>query len=330
MLSKKSKKFSINSTKRTPVSIHNKGLSLESLKQKPKNSAADVATSILDELGVKRPSSIRSKKIFLEKSHKKNDPRKKVSEILVNRERKFFKNHEVQKFQTKTLSKLDRGKTHQEKVEKLNSSAEKTVVRSIVNFGFHEKFVLLSMLMVMGFTALAIIGGHLKLLDTAIFYQLFGGNVHQLEFEGEFEARLVENGYNRLPVFVVEGSIRNTFNESDQIKKIQLKAIAFDDEQRLITTHFTYAGNILSDKQLESMSPLDIKSLRHSSKFEILNSSEVMKDEGQSLNTFLPQSPMIPFQAVFIKSVPTIKKTSLQIVSYVRNNKIVYVHTPNL
>ena len=55
-----------------------------------------------------------------------------------------------------------------------------------------------------------------------------------------------------------------------------------------------------------------------------------MKDEGQSLNTFLPQSPMIPFQAVFIKSVPTIKKTSLQIVSYVRNNKIVYVHTPNL
>ena len=87
--------------------------------------------------------------------------------------------------------------------------------------------------------------GHLKLLDSAIFYQLVGGNVHQLEFAGEFEARLVENGYNRLPVFVVEGSIRNTFNESDQINKIQLKAFAFDADQQLIANHFTYAGNCI-------------------------------------------------------------------------------------
>jgi hypothetical protein len=84
---------------------------------------------------------------------------------------------------------------------------------------------------------------------------LAGGNVHQLEFEGEFQARLVENGYNRLPVFVVEGSIRNTFNESDQIKKIQLKAFAFDADQQLIANHFTYAGTVLPDEQLESLSP---------------------------------------------------------------------------
>ena len=120
------------------------------------------------------------------------------------------------------------------------------------------------MLVVMGVASLAIIGGHLKLLDSAIFYQLVGGNVHQLEFAGEFEARLVENGYNRLPVFVVEGSIRNTFNESDQIKKIQLKAFAFDADQQLIANHFTYAGTVLSDEQLESLSPMDIKALRHS------------------------------------------------------------------
>ena len=173
---------------------------------------------------------------------------------------------------------------------------------------------------------------HLKLLDSAIFYQLFGGNVHQLEFAGEFEARLVENGYNRLPVFVVEGSIRNTFSESDDIKKIQLKAFAFDADQQLITNHFTYAGTLLSDEQLESLSPMDIKALRHSSEFGIQDSTALTNDKNDLLNTStsLPQAPLIPFQVVFIKSVATIKKTSLQIVSYVRNNKIVYVHAPNL
>ena len=186
------------------------------------------------------------------------------------------------------------------------------------------------MLVVMGVASLAIIGGHLKLLDSAIFYQLVGGNVHQLEFAGEFEARLVENGYNRLPVFVVEGSIRNTFNESDQIKKIQLKAFAFDADQQLIANHFTYAGTVLSDEQLESLSPMDIKALRHSSEFGIQDSTALTNDKNDLLNTSLPQAPLIPFQVVFIKSVATIKKTSLQIVSYVRNNKIVYVHAPNL
>jgi len=182
----------------------------------------------------------------------------------------------------------------------------------------------------MGVASLAIIGGHLKLLDSAIFYQLVGGNVHQLEFAGEFEARLVENGYNRLPVFVVEGSIRNTFNESDQIKKIQLKAFAFDADQQLIANHFTYAGTVLSDEQLESLSPMHIKALRHSSEFGIQDSTSLTNDKNDLLNTSLPQAPLIPFQVVFIKSVATIKKTSLQIVSYVRNNKIVYVHAPNL
>ena len=154
--------------------------------------------------------------------------------------------------------------------------------------------------------------------------------MHQLEFEGEFEARLVENGYNRLPVFVVEGSIQNTFNESDQIKKIQLKAFAFDADQQLIATQFAYAGTVLSDEQLESMSPMDIKAFHHSSKLDMPNSIALTNDKNQSFNTFLSQTPLIPFQVVFIKSVPTIKKTSIQIVSYVRNNKIVYVHAPNL
>ena len=347
MLSRKPKKFSLldelgvkrsssvrsnNSSDSPSVSIRKEGLSLLPPKPKRKKSAADAATSILDELGVKRSSSVRSKNISPVGIQKKAEQKKETTEELESWERITLKNHEIQIPHTKTkiLNKSTTKKTEQIKFEKIDSSAQKTAELPEVKFGFHEKFVLLSMLVVMGVASLAIIGGHLKLLDSAIFYQLVGGNVHQLEFAGEFEARLVENGYNRLPVFVVEGSIRNTFNESDQIKKIQLKAFAFDADQQLIANHFTYAGTVLSDEQLESLSPMDIKALRHSSEFGIQDSTALTNDKNDLLNTTLPQAPLIPFQVVFIKSVPTIKKTSLQIVSYVRNNKIVYVHAPNL
>ena len=347
MLSRKPKKFSLldelgvkrsssvkskNSSDSPSVRIRKEGLSLLSPKPKRKKSAADAATSILDELGVKRSSSVRSKKISPVGIQKKAEQKKETTEELESWERIILKNHEIQIPHTKTkiLNKSTTKKTEQKKFEKFDSRAQKTAELTEVKFGFHEKFVLLSMLVVMGVASLAIIGGHLKLLDSAIFYQLVGGNVHQLEFAGEFEARLVENGYNRLPVFVVEGSIRNTFNESDQIKKIQLKAFAFDADQQLIANHFTYAGTVLSDEQLESLSPMDIKALRHSSEFGIQDSTALTNDKNDLLNTSLPQAPLIPFQVVFIKSVATIKKTSLQIVSYVRNNKIVYVHAPNL
>ena len=321
-----------NSSDSPSVRIRKEGLSLLSPKPKRKKSAADAATSILDELGVKRYSSVRSKNISPVGIQKKAEQKKETTEELESWERIILKNHEIQIPHTKTkiLNKSTTKKTEQKKFEKIDSSAQKTAELPEVKFGFHEKFVLLSMLVVMGVASLAIIGGHLKLLDSAIFYQLVGGNVHQLEFAGEFEARLVENGYNRLPVFVVEGSIRNTFNESDKIKKIQLKAFAFDAEQQLIANHFTYAGTVLSDEQLESLSPMDIKALRHSSEFGIQDSTALTNDKNDLLNTSLPQAPLIPFQVVFIKSVPTIKKTSLQIVSYVRNSKIVYVHAPNL
>ena len=347
MLSRKPKKFSLldelgvkrsssvrskNSSDSPSASIRKEGLSLLSPKLKRKKSAADAATSILDELGVKRSSSVRSKKISPVGIQKKAEQKKETTEELESWERIILKNHEIQIPHTKTkiLKKSTSKKTEQKKFEKIDSSAQKTAELPEVKFGFHEKFVLLSMLVVMGVASLAIIGGHLKLLDSAIFYQLVGGNVHQLEFAGEFEARLVENGYNRLPVFVVEGSIRNTFNESDQIKKIQLKAFAFDADQQLIENHFTYAGTVLSDEQLESLSPMHIKTLRHSSEFWIQDSTALTNDKNDLLTTSLTQAPLIPFQVVFIKSVATIKKTSIQIVSYVRNNKIVYVHAPNL
>ena len=328
MLARKPKKFSLNSSESSPVKLHKEGSNSPSLNLQRKKSAADAATSILEELGVKKLSSAElDKKILGANVQRKVEQKKEPTEDLENWERKILKELEVQKHKK---NKIKTKKSGIKKTELKNVKSEKPAEMPKLKLGFHEKFVLLAMFCVIGTAALAIIGGHLKLLDSAVFYQLAGGNVHQVEFVSEFEARYVENGYNRLPLFVVEGSIRNTFAESDQVKKIQLKAFAFDAEKRLIASHFTYAGAVLSDDQLERLSPMNIKELRHSGDLEMLNYFDPTRPENRAFDTDFQQDQEIPFQVVFFKSVSTIKRTKLQIVSYVRNNQIVYVRASDL
>jgi hypothetical protein len=62
----------------------------------------------------------------------------------------------------------------------------------------------------------------------------------------------------------------------------------------------------------------------------MLNSSTANEDQSGTLRTGTLKDQGVPFQVVFFKAVPTIKRTSLQIVSYVRNNKLVYVRAPDL
>ena len=332
MLARKPKKFSLNSSESSSVKLHTEGSKSYSLKLQRKKSAADTATSILEELGVKKLSSAElDKKSLSTKVRKKVEENKEPTEGLEDWERKILKDVEVKK-PKKNKIKTEKNEPQKAKLAKAklkNSESEKSSELQKVNFGLHEKFALLSMFCVVVTTALAIIGGHLKLMDLAIFNQLAGGNAHQVEFVGEFEARHVENGYNRLPLFVVEGSIRNTFSKHDQVKKIQLKAFAFDANQQLIASHFTYAGMVLSDNQLETLSPMNIKALRHSGDLEMLNSLGPVEPQNSVLNAGIHQQDQeIPFQVVFFRSVSTIKRTSLQIVSYVRNNQIVYVRAP--
>ena len=328
MLARKPKKFSLNSSESSSLKLHKEGSNSPSLNLQRKKSAADAATSILEELGVKKLSSAElDKKILGANVQRKVEQKKEPTEDLEDWERRILKDLEVQK---PKKNKIKTKKSGIKKTKLKNTKSGKPAEMPKLKLGFHEKFVLLAMFCVIGTAAIAIIGGHLKLLDSAVFYQLAGGNVHQVEFVSEFEARYVENGYNRLPLFVVEGSIRNTFAESDQVEKIQLKAFAFDADQRLIASHFAYAGAVLSDDQLERLSPMNIKALRHSVDLEMLNSFDPTEPENRAFDTDFQQDQEIPFQVVFFKSVSNIKRTSLQIVSYVRNNQIVYVRAPDL
>jgi len=98
----------------------------------------------------------------------------------------------------------------------------------------------------------------------------------------------------------------------------------------LIASHFTYAGVVLSDEQLETLSSIDIIALRHSGDLTMLNSFNTNEFQSGTLKTGTLKENEIPFQVVFFKAVPTIKRTSVKIISYVRNNKLVYVRAPDL
>ena len=322
MIARKPQKFSLNSSEITSANLHGEDSSSLSTSQQHKKSAADAATSILEELGVKKTSTETLNKNNLLNVQRQTG-QKKVSTA------------ESEEWGNQILNDLKRQKavtkkTETKKTENKQTQTEKPVTQPKVKSGFHEKFIFFTMLGVIVVATLAFIGGYIKIFDLAIFRQLTSGNVHQLEFVGDFEARQVENGYNRLPLFIVEGTIRNTFFESDTVEKIQLKAFAFDAEKQLISTHFSYAGVVLSDDQLETLSPMNIKALRYSGDLKMLNSSTANEDQSGTLKTGTLKDQGVPFQVVFFKAVPTIKRTSLQIVSYVRNNKLVYVRAPDL
>ncbi len=316
MIERKPHKFSLNSGETNGLKLPKEDSSSFFSQQRNKT-AAETATSILKELGINKSSENESVK-----SNAGNIGRKA--------EQKIYQTKKNQDQQNRIIKDFDGLKPESKNYNsRLKNEDKKTPESSKVNFGLHENLILFIMFCVLAIAVLAFVGGYLKIFDSSIFYELTSKNLHHLEFEGGFKARQVENGYNRLPLFIVEGTIRNSIENFYNVKKIQLKASAFDSENRIIESHFAYAGNVLTDEQLEKFSPLDIKAMRHSEDLGVLKSKGVTSTKEKNLNTAL-QKQGIPFQLVFFKTVQNIKRTSVQIVSYVRNNKILFIRSPEL
>ena len=316
MIERKSQKFSLNSSETNGLKLPKEDSSSFFSQQRNKT-AAETATSILEELGINKSSENESVK-----SNAGNIGRKAEQKIFQTKKNQDQKNRIIKDFDG---LKPESKNYH----SRLKNEDKKTSEPSKVNFGLHENLILFVMFCVLAIAGLAFVGGYLKIFDSSIFYQLTSKNLHHLEFEGEFKARQVENGYNRLPLLIVEGIVRNSLENSENAEKIQLKASAFDSENRIIASHFAYAGNVLTDEQLEKFSPLDIKAMRNSEGLEILKSKGFTSTQEKNLNTVL-QKQGIPFQLVFFKAIQNIKRTSVQIVSYVRNDKILFIRSPDL
>ena len=326
MIARKPQKFSLNSSETTPLKLPKEDSS-SFFNQQRNKTAAEAATSILEDLGINKSSeneTTKSKAVNIGRKAEQKIHQTKKYQDQKNRLLKDFNRLKPESENYHSRLKCEAKKTLAENMED-----KKTADPSKVKFGFHENFILFVIFCVLAVAGIAFVGGYLKIFDSTIFHQLTAKNLHHLEFEGKFKAKQVENGYNRLPLLVVEGAIRDIFEDSKDVKKIQLKAFAFDSENRMIASHFTYAGNVLTDEQLEEFSPLDITAMRHSEDMVVLSSSGFISTQENSLNTGL-QKQGIPFQLVFLKSVQNIKRSSVQIVSYVRNNKIIFVRSPGL
>ena len=326
MIARKPQKFSLNPSETTALKIPKEDSS-SFFGQHRNKTAADAATSILEDLGINKSSEDETPKSKAEKIGRKAEQKIHKTKKHQDQKNRLLKDFDRLKPESRNYHSRLKGETKKTSAE--NMEDKKTADQSKVKFGFHENFILFVIFCVFSVAGIAFVGGYLKIFDSSIFHQLTTKNLHHIEFDGEFKARQVENGYNRLPLLVVEGNIRNSFVNSINLEKIQLKAFAFDSENRMIASHFTYAGNVLTDEQLEEFSTLDITAMRHSEDMGVLSSSGFPSTEGNSLNIGI-QKQGIPFQLVFLKSVQNIKRTSIQIISYVRNNKLIFVRSPGL
>ena len=326
MIARKPQKFSLNSSETNALKLPKEDSS-SFFNQHRNKTAAEAATSILEDLGINKSSENETAKSKAGNIGGKAEQKIHQTKKHQDQKNRLLKDFDRLKPESKNYHSRLKGEAKKTSAE--NMENKKTADPSKVKFGFHENFILFVIFCVLAVAGIAFVGGYLKIFDSSIFHQLTAKNLHHLEFDGEFKARQVENGYNRLPLLVVEGAIRDIIEDSEDVKKIQLKAFAFDSENRMIASHFTYAGNVLTEVQLEEFSPLDITAMRHSEDMGFLSSSGFTSTQENSLNTGL-QKQGIPFQLVFLKSVQNIKRTSVQIVSYVRNNKILFIRSPEL
>ena len=326
MIARKPQKFSLNSSETTALKLPKEDSS-SFFNQHRNKTASETASTILEDLGINKSSENEIAKSKAGTIGRKAEQKIHQTKKHPNQKNRLLKDFDRLNPESKNYH--SRLKDEAKKTSAENMDDEKTADPSKVKFGFHENLILFVIFCVLSVAGIAFVGGYLKIFDSSIFHQLTAKNLHHLEFDGEFKARQVENGYNRLPLLVVEGAIKNIFEDSDDVKKIQLKALAFDSENRMIGSHFTYAGNVLTDEQLEKFSPLDITARRYSEDMGFLSSSRFTSTQENSLNTGLKKQG-IPFQLVFLKSVQNIKRTSVQIVSYVHNNKVIFVRSPDL
>ena len=141
MLARKPKKFSLNSSESSSEKLHKKDSNSHSLNLQRRKSASDAATSILEELGVKKLSSVElDKKIPGANVQRNVEQKKEPTEGLEDWERRILKKLEVQKPKKNKIKTKKSGikKTGLKKTKLNNAKSGKTAEIPKRKFGFHE------------------------------------------------------------------------------------------------------------------------------------------------------------------------------------------------
>ncbi len=212
------------------------------------------------------------------------------------------------------LMPLDEPEPRGRTLEEVERELAEQPVKS--GLSFMEKTAIFLMLGTLVAASILVVGGYLQVLDRSVVFQLIRGQVHQFEFVAPPESRQVRNAYNRLPLVVVEGKVRNLFGDADQVGKVRLKALALDADGKLLETRIVFAGSVLTDEELEGWSPVQMQQVQET-------------PEGRSgENQGLASGAEIPFQAIFFEAGNDLGETLIQLISYERQGETVYVRVP--
>ena len=198
MIARKPQKFSLNSSETTALNPPKEDPS-SFFKQQRNKTAAEAATSILEELGINKSSENETTKSTVWNIGRKAEQKKYQTKKHQDQKNRLIKDFDRLNPESKK-NYHSRLKGEAKKTAAENMEVKKTADQSKVKFGFHEKFILFVIFCVITVTGIAFVGGYLKIFDSSIFHHLTANNLYHLEFEGEFKARQVENGYNRLPL----------------------------------------------------------------------------------------------------------------------------------
>jgi hypothetical protein len=177
MIARKPQKFSLNSSESAHLNLP-EGESSSFFNQQRKKTAADAATSILEELGVKKSSASERNVSTLGEVNRNAEHKKYQTKKHQDPESRILKDFKRQNTESKNLKSKNNDEVKMSKTGKTDT--KKSSVQPNIKFGFHEKFILFIIFCVGAVATIAYIGGYLKFYDSAIFQHLAGNNAYHL------------------------------------------------------------------------------------------------------------------------------------------------------
>jgi predicted Zn finger-like uncharacterized protein len=143
------------------------------------------------------------------------------------------------------------------------------------------------------------------------------GRSHQLALQEPLEVRFVANRPSGKRLLVIQGQVENRFPAAQDIGWIRLRGTAYADAHQTqpLVSALAFAGNVLSDAQLETMDPAAIRGY-----LAFINGHE-------NTNYRIPEGKRVPFQIVLFDPIGEVARTVADVISYHRDGQAVYVDT---
>lgn len=156
-------------------------------------------------------------------------------------------------------------------------------------------------------------------------YQTQVGQPQQLVMKSDVKGHYVTNGPTGTRLFVVSGAVRNDFAAKQKIRWIRIKGVAYTDatESKTLGTTFSYAGNVLTDSQLQKWELPAVKA------YYGFTNGQPKHEGGRELNLAIAPGASVPYQLVFTTlSGKNVGRTVAEVVSYFHNGRAVFVNNP--